>query len=146
VMTWDVGILFNTADIETNSGAVEIVMQDDGNAGDPAGMGVGPNPGHGCRGNTFDNLWGENPSPTPGYLFDIGASSSGNDFRQLHISGGTADQIHVAGPNNHFGPIQQTPWGGGNMVVELTATGTVVPSNVFVTGPGAGLVTVQDLG
>jgi hypothetical protein len=32
------------------------------------------------------------------------------------------------------------------MIVEATAIGTVVPSNVGVTGPGAGLVIVQDLG
>ena len=133
-MTWCIGNQFNSPDIENNHCATTILLQDDGNAGTAM---IGPGAGHGCRGNTFQNLWAENPGP-PGWLFDIGASSSGNDFNQLHINGGTADRIHVAGPNNHFGAIQQSAWGGGDTVLEATATGTVTPGNVNVTQAGKG--------
>jgi hypothetical protein len=137
VMTWCVGNQFNSADIESNHCPTTIVLQDDGAAW--TGAGIGPNPGHGCRGNVFENMWAENPGP-PAWLLDVGASSCGNDFTQLHISGGTADRIHVAGPDNHFARIQQTPWGGGDTVVEVKATGTVIPPNIGVTGAGAATV------
>jgi hypothetical protein len=135
-MTWSSGNQFNSPDVESNHCGTTILMQDDG----VTGSGIGPNPGHGCRGNIFQNLWAENPAfpsapgqpPATAWLFDIGASSIGNDFNQLHINGGTADRIHVARPDNHFGQIQQTPWGGGDTVLEKTATGFVAPANVNV--------------
>ena len=141
-MVYCVGNTFLSCAFQGDPCPIQIVLTDDGNAGQPGNPGFPGNPGHGCRNNRFINLWSEAGSQYHGkaWLVDVGHSSYDNHFDGLNLHSGDADQIHVAGPNNHFGPIDLLPWGGGDATVESTATGTVVIGPVALHGPGAASV------